>query len=325
MKPSGLLPLLAVCLFSDPAHCAIHRVVVRPDVVSPSKLRQLAVMDAKRKVHGNIPKNSDYTPDSAALSLRGGDLGSVVRGETLARVFTGLCAYVAIAASTFAVPALSKLGTSIAKNGFEHYSLSTGVAMSATCLAITSYLANIRGTSVEVAIGAGYAARLLFVARILLTGRHEELEMPFFTIGGVLLAAVGTILSGGRKAALAAKALSLAAVLHGAAVIFDPAGAFSAMGRDIADAVPVTKSVAQMDGTFMLASGLYSGLLASGFNSVKAAGFAQMGMLPLFWVNRNMIGAEKVLGLSVNAWVAIKLPLSCAMIAGMILPNGVQE
>lgn len=293
----------------------ISPVISRPQ----QNQRHFFLMRAKKPI---VPRWHEETPSAEAgpSATRGGDLGHL-KGTILAHIFTGLCSYMAIVVSSFPTGALSRfLGINIENNSIEHYFLSSGVAASGMSLAVTSYLANDAKLPKDRAVMYGFSTRLLFAARILLTKRNIDLGMPFAAISGVVLAATFAAISGLWRPVLCARALSVACTLHGVAVLFDPTGAYKFMGKDLEGAGATTEYFARMNGDMIFVNGLYSCLLAFGINPVKAAGYAEMGMMPLFWFfPRDIVNVEKVLGLGIDAWIGLKFFIFCAMIAGMLL------
>jgi hypothetical protein len=76
--------------------------------------------------------------------------------------------------------------------------------------------------------------------------------------------------------------------------------------------------MASIDGGYMAVSGLVTGLLASGVNPEKVAGYAAVGFVPVAGKLRDVIKLE-FFGVSTGGWIAGLVMLMAAITTGTVL------
>lgn len=166
---------------------------------------------------------SRTTINDQIIAIRGGDLGPI-DGKTLAKTFSLLSGCDAICGTLVPRTSMRWFGIPIAKGSLSNKYLH-GIGSSAATIATSLFLAATEGASLELAIGYGFAARLLAMTLMILTDGERKVGMTLSMFGVMWLVLTGTVYSlltrTGDPLTLA-KVVSLVLFIHGLFLYLKP-------------------------------------------------------------------------------------------------------
>ncbi|CAB9514429.1 expressed unknown protein [Seminavis robusta] len=244
-------------------------------------LALLRIVSSARGLPKPSRKISSVHAKRTIVNLRGGDLGPV-KGKTLATAFSVLAGGDAICGTLMPQTSMSWFGIYIPKDSLSHKYLH-GIGASAATIAAANLLALSGKTSVERAIGYGVAARILSMTLMMLANDERVVGMTLKAFGvawAVLVLIVYSLFSGSGDALALTKVASIVLGIHGLYLYLKPDTILKRTSISVGPD-PLIKEILSIDGAYMFASAMTTGLLANGVDPVKVVGFTAICFVPV--------------------------------------------